>query len=153
MKDAPSERVLAMRKNALPAVIAAAVLAGCGGNGGSSSSSPSTGGSSPSQNQSQIAGAASDVAFSTSSGVEADQAASAKNVGILALIGRAAAKSFGNLPYGQCVPDGSYAGMELAAPQSSGSTTNYEITYYRDPACTQEARDIKIAVTKNGAGS
>ena len=59
-------------------------------------------------------------------------------------------KSFGN--YTGRSSDGSYAGMEFGRSSNSGSTTmNYEITYYRDPAC--QARDIKIAVTKNGAGS
>jgi hypothetical protein len=126
-------------------------LAACGG--GSGSSVPSTPGSGT-QSQSAVAQAATDAAFSNSAAAEADQASIGSNVGVFALVRSGAApQSFGNLPYGQCVPDGSYAGMILAAPQTNGSTVTYEITYYRDPQCTNKARDIMNAVTVNGLTS
>jgi hypothetical protein len=139
---------------ALPIAAAAIAvsLAACGG--GSGNSVPSASPTSGAQPQSQIAQSASEAAFGYSSAAEADQATSGTNAGILSLSSSGARpQSFGNLPYGQCVPDGTYAGMILAQPQTAGSVTTYEITYFRDPQCASKARDITVTVTKNGQGS
>jgi hypothetical protein len=141
-----------MRTLSLAALLTAALLAGCGGGAGSSAPLPAGGSGNQTQSQAQTANTAIEAAFANTAGAEADQAASGRNLGVMAIAGRVAPQSFGNLPYGQCVPDGSYAGLLLAAPQSSGATTSYEITYFRDPACSNKARDITLAVTTQSKG-
>jgi hypothetical protein len=130
----------------------AATLAGCGG--GAGSTSPGSVGGTPvhTVSVSSVGQTSTEAAFANASQAEADQAASNHNVGFLSLMG-ARTMSFGNLPYGTCVPDGTYAGTLLAAPVTSGGTTTYEITYFRDPVCSSKARDITITVTSSGAAA